>query len=88
MPENISENRNLPGATNGWAKWGQHVLAELQRQNECIRELNKEVQTLKIDNAILKLKSGIWGAIGALIPIIIAIVLWIIKSGALMGAGP
>jgi hypothetical protein len=74
---------NLPGTTNGWVIWGEHVLAELERQNRCIHDLNTEVQALKIENAILKVKSGTWGAIGALIPIIIAITLWIIKSGVL-----
>lgn len=27
---------------DGWVKWGQHVLAELKRQNDEIKELRKE----------------------------------------------
>jgi len=65
---------------NGWAKWGQHVLLELTRQNQCINDLADEVGKIKIENAVLKLKSGIWGAIGASIPILIAIIIWLLQK--------
>jgi len=67
---------------NGWNEWSKHVLFELQRLNVCYSSLNKRVEDLsttsKVDIAILKIKSGIWGAIGGLVPICTAIIIAVI----------
>lgn len=69
---------STPTGHNGWTEWGNHVLRELERLNECANDLALEISKLKVENAILKIKSGIWGAIGALIPILIAYILWLL----------
>jgi len=76
-----SKLNNIPQDGNGWSKWGQHVLKELERQDKCIGELTEKINNLIVENALLKLKSGVWGAIGAAIPILIAIIIWLLTGG-------
>ena len=79
MPRD-NDTKNVPLNNNGWTKWGQHVLAELERQDECICKLIDKVEQLRVEEALLKLKSGIWGVAGASIPILIFIIGWLLKS--------
>ena len=72
--------RGAPSGSNGWTEWGNHVLRELERLNDCANDLALEIGKLKVENAILKIKSGIWGAIGALIPILITYILWLLTK--------
>jgi len=66
---------------NGWNEWSRHVLAELVRLDQCYKEIRedsekrdkervKEVVCLKTEMAALQVKAGLWGAVGAAIPII------------------
>ncbi len=57
--------------TESWAEWRRYVLMELERMNECYDSLKTEAVNLKVEIAMLKVKSGIWGAVGAAVPIII-----------------
>ena len=70
---------------NGWGKYSKLVLHELQRLNQCregdLKEhkefkdcVKKSFEGIRIDLAVLKVKAGMWGAVGAAIPI----ALWII----------
>lgn len=77
------ETHQVPAHSNGWTKWGKHVLKELERQDSTDVDIVSRVNKLEIDQAVLKMKSGIWGAIGASIPIIIAIAIWLLTSGVL-----
>jgi len=72
--------------TNGWGKYSKLVLHELQRLNQCREKDLKEHQEFKdcvkrsfegirIDLAVLKVKAGVWGFIGAAIPILIWIMI-------------
>lgn len=76
---------------NGWREWSKHVLKELERLNDCyiavdnsldnkIEKVNKSINGLRVDIARLKVKSGIWGAIGAAIPILITLAIMAIRS--------
>lgn len=76
---------------NGWREWSKHVLKELERLNACyivldeqiddkIDDLKKCIGEIKLDIAKLKVKAGIWGAIGAAIPILITLAIMAIKS--------
>lgn len=66
-----------PGDGNGWHEWSRHVLRELERMDESIRILHQEMVSLKIEIAMLQVKSGIWGALAGLLPVI----LYLIFSG-------
>lgn len=53
---------------NGWEEWGKYVLKELERQNDCNAFLTEAVNSIKVDLAMLKLKSGIWGFLAGTVP--------------------
>lgn len=59
--------------TNGWAEWGRHVLAELERLDACYHNIQKQNETLLTEIAVLKIKSGFWGIIGGAIPSLVTI---------------
>ena len=47
---------------NGWTEWSKFVLKELERLNECYDKMSTDVGGIKTEIALLKLKSGAWGA--------------------------
>lgn len=53
---------------------------ELERQNELLIEMQKCVVEIEKDIILLKFKAGIWGAIGAAIPICLAILLFMMRK--------
>lgn len=68
---------------NGWNEWSRHVLAELTRLNkeqevlyQQMKKIQQEVTILKTE---LRIKAGIWGVIGAAIPLIVLIALKFLK---------
>jgi len=61
---------------NGWNEWSRHVLKELERLNACYMQVNTKIEQLRVDIAMLKVKSGIWGSIGAAVPILIGLLIW------------
>ena len=65
---------------NGWNVWKNLVIHEIERIDKAKTELRQEIQEIKISLAALQVKSGVWGAIGALIPIIIAFVIYILTK--------
>ena len=65
---------------NGWDEYGKHVLAELKRQNENMEEANKRLITIEVEIAMLKVKAGIWGLIGASIPVCVMLAINFLKG--------
>lgn len=65
---------------NGWNEWSKHVLAELERLNDGYEEINKNVNKIRVEIAMLQVKSGIWGVIGGCIPLMVAFMFWLLKS--------
>jgi hypothetical protein len=67
----------------GWTEYRRLVLGQLEKLESSISRLdgklesfrNSEIAELKVEVAMLKVKAGFWGAIGAAIPTIGAI-LW------------
>lgn len=66
---------------NGWNEWSKFVLKELERLNHCYENLNKTAGRIQTEIAMLKVKSGIWGAIGGAIPVMIGLVIWLLREG-------
>ena len=58
---------------NGWAEWGRHVLAELERLDNCYHNVDAQNKKLLTEITILKIKSGLFGIIGGAIPVLITI---------------
>lgn len=59
--------------SNGWVPWSQHVLAELKRLNECYEALREDVQKIQVETAQLKIRAGLTGLIGGLIPVLVMV---------------
>lgn len=75
---------------NGWNEWSKFVLKELERQSDCIDEVNKSIARLthdmnkrfeevNIEIATLKVKAGLWGALGGAIPVALGLLIMFIK---------
>ncbi len=77
MPSN---NGNKTSGTNGWDSWGKHVLEELKRINDKMDSLDRGFRSISIEVATLKVKSGVWGAVGASIPLLLAFIFWMLKG--------
>lgn len=67
---------------NGWNEWSKHVLAELERLNGCYDTISDSVNKIHVEIAMLKVKSGIWGAIGGFIPVCILLIFYLLNSHA------
>jgi len=65
---------------NGWDEWRNHVLSELKRQNELIEKIYSKIEGLGEDMSALKVKAGVWGLAGGLIPVLIALGVWFITG--------
>ncbi len=62
---------------NGWGEWSRHVLAELERLDRSVKEVDACGRRLEAELASLRaevrVKSGVWGLLGGAIPVIIAL---------------
>lgn len=64
---------------NGWTQYQKLVLAELERHSKQLEQINsqmhKQMSDLQVEIATLKVKSGVWGLMGGLIPVLVLVVL-------------
>ena len=58
---------------DGWSEYEKLVLNELERHNNLIEGIRKDVSDIRSEIAMLKVKSGFWGMMGATIPIAMAL---------------
>lgn len=49
-----------------WGKYQRLVLAELERHNRWLASLDSKLDDLRVDMAMLRVKSGLWGAAAGL----------------------
>jgi hypothetical protein len=63
-----------------WNEWSKYVLKELERLNGCYFSLDEKVGKIQQEIAMLKVKSGIWGAIGGCIPVIVLLVIKFLEN--------
>lgn len=66
-------------SSDSWMAWSRHVLHQLETDTKCLYEIKREITLLKIEIAKLKVKSGIWGAIGGAVPLAVGLAIWLIK---------
>lgn len=59
--------------SDGWESYSKLVLAELTRLNKCLNSTKEELIQVRIELAAMKIRAGVWGMIGAAIPILIAL---------------
>ena len=63
--------------------WKEHrrlILAELKSLNAAVTNLYTIANELKVELAVLKVKSGGWGFLGGLVPVLIALGIFAIKA--------
>jgi len=76
---------------DGWDQYAKHVLAELQRLstsyeanaealNDTKMEFIKEMQAVRVEIAMLKIKAGVWGLVAGAIPPVGVMLLWVLRT--------
>lgn len=66
---------------NSWDEWRNHILKELERHNESTEAIFTKLNRLAEDISALKVKAGIWGAVGGAIPVAIAFGIYFLTKG-------
>ena len=61
---------------NGWSKYEKMVIDKLDDLDDKFSGIEDKLTQIQVDIATLKVKAGVWGGIGGLIPAIIAIVMF------------
>tara|TARA_Y100000296_G_scaffold80611_1_gene106423 strand:+ start:303 stop:518 length:216 start_codon:yes stop_codon:yes gene_type:complete len=61
---------------NGWSRYEKMVMEKLDNHDDKFNGIEHKLTQIQVDIATLKVKAGIWGGIGGLIPVIIAIVMF------------
>lgn len=62
---------------NGWEQWKLYIVKELERINDQYKCLEAKIDKILQDVAMLNVKSGIWGAIGGMIPMLVIIFIYL-----------
>lgn len=85
----MPDKRKTEGLNNnGWDRWQNYVLNELKRLNSSYEGIvgtmsnirANDLTKIKTEISALKVKSGIWGLMGGMIPAIIAIIIWFLSQ--------
>ena len=61
---------------NGWSKYEKMVIEKLDDHDQKFTGIEDKLTQIQVDIATLKVKAGVWGGIGGLIPAVIAIVMF------------
>jgi hypothetical protein len=62
--------------SDGWSKYEKMVIEKLDDHDTKFSHIEDKLTQIQVDIATLKVKAGVWGGIGGMIPAIIAIVLF------------
>ena len=66
----------LMAEDNGWSKYEKMVIDKLDDHDDKFNGIEDKLTQIQVDIATLKVKAGVWGGIGGLIPAVIAIVMF------------
>lgn len=74
--------------TNEWAEWSRNiVMEELRRLNSALANIeksiagvHKDMSSINVEIAMLKVKSGIWGLLGGAIPVVAALLYYLLTK--------
>lgn len=69
----MPDKSNMTGG-NGWQEYQRLVLYELKAHTDTLAEFGKELTNVKVEIGMLKVKAGLWGLLGGLVPVAIAVV--------------
>lgn len=76
----LSKDINMGADTNGWIEYRALILSELKTLNTEVTSMREEQVKIREDIATLKVKSGIWGLAGGLIPVLITLAVYFFKT--------
>ena len=73
---------------DSWPEGSRHVLAELKRLNDNLANVDDKIDRIKDDHisplkveiAMLQVKSGLWGLLGGAIPVILMVLVELLKK--------
>ncbi len=54
---------------NGWNEYQKLVLSEINRINEKVKIMDEKLIQIQVSIAMLKVKSGMWGALAGSVPL-------------------
>lgn len=74
-----NKSKSNSPSSDGWHEWSRYVLNELKRLNRNYEKIQRDIGVLRTDLATLKVKSGVWGAAGAMVPIAIMLIIQLLK---------
>lgn len=60
---------------NGWQEYQRLVLHELKEHTDSLSEFSKELNSVKVEIGMLKVKSGLWGLLGGFVPVALAVLM-------------
>ena len=66
----------LMAENNGWSQYEKMVIDKLDDHDQKFTGIEDKLTQIQVDIATLKVKAGVWGGIGGLIPAVIAIVMF------------
>ncbi len=66
----------LMAENNGWSKYEKMVIDKLDDHDDKFNGIEDKLTQIQIDIATLKVKAGVWGGVGGMIPAVIAIVMF------------
>lgn len=64
-----------------WKELSMYVLEELKRLNENCKTFEAENKKIIVDLAMLKVKAGVWGLAGGLIPVLVGVAIMYLRKG-------
>jgi len=56
---------------NNWSEYQKLVLAELERHGSLISDIDGKISDIRVEIAMLKVKSGVWGAAAGLVSVLV-----------------
>jgi hypothetical protein len=69
-----------PPGGNDWDQWQKHVLAELHRFNDWLKDLTREQQKIRTNIATLNVKAGAWGLLGGVAAVLALVAVEFLKG--------
>ena len=66
---------------NGWSIYEKLVMDKLDEHDARFGNVEEMLTQVRVDIATLKVKAGLWGGIGGLIPVVIALVMFFACKG-------
>ena len=65
---------------NGWSKYEKMVIDKLDDHDDKFSGIENKLTQIQVDIATLKVKATVWGGIGGLIPVVVAMVMFYVAT--------